>query len=154
MKLYLVQAEYSKYSTQARVISASVVATTTDIVIRCIIGVFAMICIRMFCERDWVTVTLLFSHTQEIYWYVKGRFIYYVRTEGGWGVQKLTKTANGSTDRLRDMRTKGVGGLKSWEFCRHNKWMPSNVSWIAHNRRSFQPWGVGAYLYIMLKYLL
>ena len=46
---------------------------------------------------------------------------------GGEGVQKLPKFANDSTDRLREMRTKGERGLKSQKICKRNKWMPPNM---------------------------
>ena len=47
-------------------------------------------------------------------------------SRGGGGAQKLPKIANGSTDRLREMRIKGGRGLKSQKICERNKWMPPN----------------------------
>ena len=42
-------------------------------------------------------------------------------TSRGRGVQKLVKFANNSTDRLREIQTKGGGGLKTEKFCKPNK---------------------------------
>ena len=35
----------------------------------------------------------------------------------GEGVKEMANFANDSTDRLREMQTKGGGGPKSWIFC-------------------------------------
>ena len=43
---------------------------------------------------------------------------------GGRGLKEVANFANDSTDRLREMRTRGGRVPKVKKFCEHNKWMP------------------------------
>ena len=49
-------------------------------------------------------------------------------SRGRGEVQKLPKFANSSTDRLREMRIKGGGGLESRKFCGRTLLKPPNCS--------------------------
>ena len=56
-------------------------------------------------------------------WHVHGFLT--LSSRGRGEVQKLPKFANSSTDRLREMQTKGEG-LKSQKFCERDKWIAPN----------------------------
>ena len=52
----------------------------------------------------------------------KGDSFKYVRTEGGGGFGNCQIMWTNSTDRLREMRTKGEGGPKSQNLCGRTLW--------------------------------
>ena len=70
---------------------------------------------------------------------VKGSLAYarisYISIKGKGEVQKLPKFGNSSTDKLREMQTKG-GGLKSRKFCERNKWIVPNRPYYWQNATS------------------